>query len=287
MSLVSKWTELRASDTFRCNKRCSKSYAMLHDLGPLDPNDVHCWFFDMDGFDVGRLRNLLAPDEQERAARFVFEQDRARYRIGRGLLRLLIGAYLGQAPGSLRFDYCPAGKPMLAHPLHFNLAHSHGAGLIAVTRAGQVGVDLERVRPIDDIDAVVANHFAEEERAEFAALHPDLQLRGFYAGWTRKEAILKVTGDGLATRSLQSFALQLAPEERNPLLLRYDDHPSPNALWTIVDISSSSELTAAVALSGNDLKIRVRDFSANLADTWLLNRDKIDLSVRPSLCART
>ncbi len=223
----------------------------------------------MDGFDADRLSDLLAPDEHERAARFVFALDRTRYRIGRGLLRLLLGTYLGQAPGSLRFDYGPAGKPMLAPPLHFNLAHSHGAGLIAVTHAGPIGVDLERVREIADIDAVIAHHFAEEERAEFAALPPDMRLRGFYAGWTRKEAILKVTGDGLGTRSLQTFAVQLAPEGRNPLLLRYDDHPSPTALWTIVDISPSSELSAAVALSGNDLQIRVRELSANVADAWL------------------
>src|SRR5256885_7446764 len=89
---------------------------------------------------------LLSRDEQERMARFRFETDRDNFSFCRGMLRILLGSYLGTPPAELSFAYSAHGKPSLAvssRHLEFNVSHSHGIVLFAFTREGRVGVDVE------------------------------------------------------------------------------------------------------------------------------------------------
>src|SRR4051812_45031189 len=78
---------------------------------------------------VAGCSSLLSPDEKDRAGRFYFERDRKRYTVGRGLLRMLLGAFLATKPGQVTFRYGAYGKPALDRVVHgrtlqFNLAHS-------------------------------------------------------------------------------------------------------------------------------------------------------------------
>src|SRR3954471_1862464 len=116
----------------------------------LPGDEVHVWraVLDLPPAAVMDLRRLLAADEQERADRFHFEQDRRHFIAARGMLRLLLGRYLRTAPEQLQFTYNPYGKPDLAagpdaHPLRFNVSHSHGLALYAVTQGRRIGVDVE------------------------------------------------------------------------------------------------------------------------------------------------
>ena len=81
-----------------------------------DPGEVHVWRVPLDPpeGEVARLRALLAPDETARADRFHFDRHRRRYLVGRGVLRRLLGAYLGRSPEALRFEYGEREKPRLA-----------------------------------------------------------------------------------------------------------------------------------------------------------------------------
>ncbi len=146
-------------------------------------------------------RDVLSPDEQERARRFFFERDRRRFTVGRSVLRHLLAGYLGCDPAEIVFRYGANGKPELGSPatsdLQFNLAHSEGLALYGFTRAGEIGVDLEAIRELPDWEFIAATCFNPEEQQRVAKAPSDRRLAEFFAAWTRQEAVLKATGLGL------------------------------------------------------------------------------------------
>ena len=126
------------------------------EIPKLLPDEVHLWLVQLEGQDLKpeSLRETLSKDEQQKASRFHFKRHRRRYSVFRGILRKLIGAYLQKDPSSLRFRYEPKGKPVLdeksGEGLRFNLSHSEGIALLALTRRREIGVDVEFLRPIPD-----------------------------------------------------------------------------------------------------------------------------------------
>jgi len=153
---------------------------------------------------------MLAADEQVRAARFIRARDRRRFVSCRAALRQILGVLLDASPGSLQFRAGGQGKPELVpepgrdepsdcrHPLRFNVSHSAELALIAVCRGRELGVDIERVRPFAEADRIVASFFSTAEQAAFAMIPDEAKDRAFVRGWTRKEAVLKALGIGLA-----------------------------------------------------------------------------------------
>ncbi len=143
----------------------------------------------------------LSPDEKERAGRFHFEIDRHRFVACRAALRAILGRELGISPSDVAFSYGAHGKPALAHDtdLRFNVAHSGGLALIALSDEGEIGVDLEQIRPELATDEVARAVFTDAEQA--ALVGPD-RVERFFQLWTRKEAYLKAIGQGFASPSL-------------------------------------------------------------------------------------
>lgn len=190
----------------------------------LPAGEIHLWLVqrELPPEAVAILGQWLTPDEQERASRFYFEQDRQRYIAGRGHLRQLLGQYLGMEPGRITFNYGPHGKPYLPHiPLRFNLAHSHHLALLAFSWGRELGVDLEHIRPLPDAHELVSRFFAPNEIQAWRQVTPAGQQAAFFAIWTAKEAYLKAVGQGLAI-PLDSFEISLeqsgtlhAPHEPN------------------------------------------------------------------------
>ena len=186
---------------------------------PLGAEDLHVWAFDTD-VGVSRLAELgalLSHDEQERAWRFRLAVDRARFIARRGQLRLIIGRYAGITPQSLRFTNSPYGKPSLSmrtgvERLRFNASGSEGIALVGVRLDVDVGVDIERVRPLPDAPALAARCLTASESAELAALPEAEFLNRFFEYWTRKEAIVKSLGRGVSL-SFDQIDLQPWPGE--------------------------------------------------------------------------
>ena len=148
---------------------------------------------------LAQLHPLLSPAEQARAARFVYPQHRERFVIAHAALRLILASYTA-APLTLLEG--PNGKPYLAgHPIHFNLTHAGDLALLAVSPTQRLGIDLEPIRPMPDALSL-AREFHPNEQARINATHPDPQT--FFTLWTRKEAYVKATGEGLS-RPLASF----------------------------------------------------------------------------------
>jgi 4'-phosphopantetheinyl transferase len=148
------------------------------------------------------LAEILAPAERERAERFVVDRDRRRFVAARAFLRLLLSRELGTSARALEFETGAHGKPSIASRwgLHFNVAHSGELAVCAIVRGPDlVGVDVEHVRPLGGLDGVACAAMSAREFARYETLAtPDDRLRAFYDAWTRKEALLKASGDGLS-----------------------------------------------------------------------------------------
>jgi 4'-phosphopantetheinyl transferase len=220
----------------------------------LAEREVHVWsaLLDRPPDVVETLRRLLSRDELARAARFHFERDRSRFAVGRASLRLLLGRYLAEPPGSIRFSYSSHGKPALLPPhdtISFNLSHSEGLALYAVCRGHEIGIDVEQIRREPARERVPEHFFSAGEVETLRALRPQAQAEAFLSCWTRKEAFVKARGDGL-TLPLDSFDVSLAPGDE-PRLLRTAWDPAEAASWSLHDLSPSFPgYVASVAVRG-------------------------------------
>ena len=189
------------------------------------PSQAACplWQVDLDEPPAPAALALLSDDERARARRFVFERDARRFTAAHAALWSLLVQQTGLPRASLGLVSGPFGKPALdgIDSLHFNLSHSHGVGLIALSRTAEVGVDVEVLRPMPDALALAQAHFTRDECAALAALPAALRDRAFLTCWTRKEACLKALGVGLQLAP-ESFEVGLAPVARTVRLATPD-----------------------------------------------------------------
>ncbi|HWQ90508.1 MAG TPA: 4'-phosphopantetheinyl transferase superfamily protein, partial [Clostridia bacterium] len=159
--------------------------------------------------------------------------------------------YLHTAPGSIRFTYGMHGKPRLdgrqaKSGLHFNLAHSHDLALVAVTRLGPVGVDIELIRYLEELDELVSRFFSPREAVAFYRLPADDKPVAFFKLWTRKEAWLKATGEGIA-HSLSQVEVSFLPGEPAQLLRVPHSH-APVQGWSLDNLAPAAGYAGAVAV---------------------------------------
>lgn len=195
--------------------------------------------------DAHRLLAFLSEREQTRAKRFKFDQDRDRFTMAAGWMRRLLGRVLGVDPSHLAFTYGDHGKPALEGGPAFNLSHSGDHLLLGMAGAGRLGVDVEVVRPMADLEQLAARYFSEEEIRELRAFPTQERLRAFFRGWTRKEAFLKGLGRGLSV-ALHSFSVSLAAEA-GQALKRADLNPDQDSDWAVLPVPVDAEVEAAVA----------------------------------------
>ncbi|MDK2979750.1 MAG: 4-phosphopantetheinyl transferase [Chloroflexota bacterium] len=155
----------------------------------------------MAGFSA-QFEQLLAPHEQQRLARLSDAHARSEFVVCRGVLHLLLAALSGAAPQALDIRVDSAGKPHLStealtHPLEFNLAHTDGLCLIALSQDLEVGVDVERVRDLPELEVMARKYLAPRELAQWQAAPAAQRTTLFYRFWSAKEALLKAFGSGL------------------------------------------------------------------------------------------
>lgn len=217
------------------------------------PDDVHIWQIDLEQPEV-KLQSLaqtLSSEEIARAERFYFPKHRQRFIAGRGILRSILGQYLDIEPAKVRFDYLPRGKPVLADTLadsglSFNLSHSEGLGLCGVSYQRQIGVDIEHIRPVSDLESLAKRFFLPREynlvRSHPSEQQPDI----FFRYWTCKEAYLKATGEGLA--QLEQIEVSLTPTKPAKLLT------SEN--WSLLELIPANNYRSAVVVAGDSLHLQ-------------------------------
>ena len=200
-------------------------------------DEVHLWVLDLDPGRTEAARRVEATTEaeRERASRFRSPQDAERYLSAHGALRLILADALECNPHALRFGERAKGKPYLeGAPLEFNLSHSGNVALVAVSWVRQVGVDVEQLRPLPDLDSLAARVCNEGERTSIMGLAQADRERAFFALWTRKEALAKASGEGIAA-------------------VFRNDGDAPAAMdngWTLVEVNDLPGYTACVAAEG-------------------------------------
>ncbi len=216
-------------------------------LPALLPDEIHVVRFPLDRPVEGAL-DLLDEDERARAARFVFDRDRRRFLAAHAWMRVVLGERLGRAPASVRFAVGSHGKPRLADAgldLRFNLTHAGERALLAVTLGREVGVDLERHRPIEALD-LARRFFAAGEQRALDAFDEAGQPAAFFRCWTRKEAFVKAIGDGL-TFPLDGFEVSLEDTASDQLLQACPAAPHQRDRWRIVALPAEPGYAAALA----------------------------------------
>ena len=158
----------------------------------------------------------------------------ARRLPSRDALRAILGRYTA---GALEFAHGPHGKPYLrdAPQLQFNLSHSGAVSLVAVALDVEVGVDIERLRPMPDCQAVAERFLAPEDAAALAETPAVEREREFFTRWTRSEAMWKARGIGL-----------------------YGAGTPLDGEWTVVPIDAGEEYAAAVAAERSGMAVEMR-----------------------------
>jgi len=237
----------------------------------LDEHQTHLWAFSLDlgGGELYRLFELLSPEEQQRARRFRFDLHRDRFIAARTQLRLLLSHYTREEPNQIQFTYGTNGKPQVVSTdsnstLEFNLAHSAELALLAVNRSVPVGVDLEELHLLEDAPALVARFFSTRENQSFQQLRESQKLSAFFNLWTRKEAWLKATGEGIGY-SLNKVEVSFLPDEEARLFATPESRPISE--WQLTNLKPAIGFVAALALRDNLNAIETLQFQASSRDS--------------------
>lgn len=225
-------------------------------------DEIHVWRASLTQPDamIDSLWPILAPNEQDRAQRFYFDEHRRAYIVGRGLLRRLLSLYLNRNADEIQFAYTAYNKPFLSpdmigvddgllNDFRFNLSHSGTAVLYTFGYGRELGVDVEFIKPNFDYLGVAEGFFSDTERVVLRALPVADQPQGFFNCWTRKEAYIKAHGEGLSL-PLNQFDVTLRPGEAAKLLATRPD-PAEAEQWSLRALPMPKDYAAAIAVEGD------------------------------------
>jgi len=208
---------------------------------------------------IDPLAEVLSDRERERAAGFMFADHRRRFIASHYAVRRVLAAYCDISPCVLQFREGTSGKPALVADeryagLEFNLSHSQDLAVIAVASQDPVGVDIEYLHEVPDLEAIAARWFAPVEYDELMRIPQDRRPGSFLSLWTRKEAYVKVV-DGLST-PLDKFVVSLDSSRPTPVDVVDDGLTLTD--WWIHPLPSVPGYVGAVAARGANRKLSLR-----------------------------
>lgn len=224
--------------------------------------EIHIWQASLavTSSELHQFTLTLSVDEQKRADRFRFPRDSHRFIVSRGILRALLGRYLQTPPEQLQFCYGDHGKPALtsdlANGLTFNISHSEELMLCAIARGCHVGIDLEYLRPVNNLEELTQRFFSPQEHAAIHALPEASRLRSFFQHWTCKEALLKASGDGLM--NLSAIALHIHSDTAQ--LISWNDAVRSVNSWSVQLFTPAPSCVAAIAADSRERSLSLRQW---------------------------
>jgi 4'-phosphopantetheinyl transferase len=254
-------------------ERIEGDLSALH-AQPLTDSDIHVWCasLNVSAEDLSHYVFLLSPDEKMRVERFYFEKDRNYFSVGRGLLRILIGHYLKIVPSQIDFFYEDYGKPALKSVLQdktfeFNLSHSQGLALYVFSWNRKVGIDVEHIHPMPDMDDFAERFFSPRESALINSLSGQQKEIVFFKLWTCKEAFLKANGNGL-TLPINQVEISLEAEG-SVRLETISEGKEQTADWRLELFNPIPGYQAALAVEGKSATITTINFPPDIFSTSL------------------
>jgi 4'-phosphopantetheinyl transferase len=228
----------------------------------LASDEVHVWCapLDLPAPARARFHASLASDERERGARLHFQRDRERFVVAHGVLRELLGRYLRIEPRHIRYVREAFGKPAFSPPpgsrIQFNLSHSAGLALIAITAEAAVGVDVEAIRCDGEFEEWAHELFSPSEADRIRALPREQHAEAFLREWTRQEACLKACGLGLAAALPRQPIAPVADPGDRPWILRAQSSDRSAAMrWSVLTLRPAPGYIGALAIRGRGWRV--------------------------------
>jgi 4'-phosphopantetheinyl transferase len=226
----------------------------------LEVQTIHLWWISLDVTEenLQNLISLLSAAEKIKADRFKFPQHQRRYQAVHGILRIILGRYLNLDPAQINFIHSDRGKPYLTddcNPLNlqFNLSHSENMAIVGISRDRRIGVDLEKMRPMENAEQLAERFFCASEYAFLTQAIPEERDKLFFQLWTAKEAYLKATGEGISG-GLNQVEIALNP-------LRFINCPD----WYLQSFSPNPDdrhsFWAAIAIEARGENVPIKYFS--------------------------
>jgi len=215
-----------------------KNWSIPTQISTPELGHLHLWKIDLDASGED-FNNLLSEDEQERAQGFLSDQNRNRFIRTRGAVRTILGNYLDTPPQDLKFVYGPRGKPFLCFPasvLAFNLSHTGGLALLAISRETAIGLDVERLRKKPKALAIARRVFDPETQESLAKCEGDQLIQAFFHHWTVLEARTKALGNGIFSSrdEMRDSAIKIrnfTPVEGHIAAIAMEQTPPPYEEW--------------------------------------------------------
>jgi len=235
------------------------------------PKSVHVWSFFLEASLACRelCANTLSSVERARADRFVHARSRDDFTIAHGALRMLLARYTQQPATTLVFSAGAHGKPTLASAsdngavISFNMSHSHGRALIAVSDGRELGIDLEQVNPNVKALAIARRYFCAAELAAIESAAPSLQAHRFFGYWVAKEAVLKGQGIGLKF-PIDKFEIQFDARCRHAQVRTLEDSHLADD-WRVRMLRVQGDWIGAVAARGDKWNLVLQSLPATRA----------------------
>lgn len=185
-------------------------------------DEVHIWTIDLEAaLNQGRdLHLTLSSDEIKRAERFRSDIHRSRFIVSRALMRFILSEYISIKPEGIIFRYNSYGKPFIYNQIgiKFSFSRSDRLALLGVTSAYDIGIDIERLKEVDDLEGIARRFFTNREYTELQRIDPKFKVEAFLRMWTCKEAYAKAVGFGLSL-PLNSVEVLPAPSSVGKFVL--------------------------------------------------------------------
>jgi 4'-phosphopantetheinyl transferase len=228
----------------------------------LSADECQVWWAEVDATSE-HLIDLLDDGERDRWAQLRHGPARAGYAFAHALARLVAARLLDVEPTAVRFTatcrYCAGahGRPRVDHPgerVNLSISHSGERSVVAFARDVDIGVDVERIAmrgPRLPVSALAAS-----ERPLLEGLPEEQRLPAFIRYWTRKEATLKATGDGLLVSPRR---LTVTGPDEPPELLDWVDRPPPDVAVFLTDLNPREGYRASLASLGRRLTVVEHD----------------------------
>lgn len=199
---------------------------------------------DVSAEELETLSGSLDSTELQRA-RCLPEATRRQFVATRAILRRLLGERVGIPAAAVELRESENGKLFVSGGVPFNVAHSKGLAVFAFTHNLEVGVDVELLRPLADLEGVVDLTLAPSEAADLQLVPAGDRAAAFFACWTRKEAYLKASGNGLCFPRDVAVTLRPGARER---LVSVQGAPAEPDRWELRSFEPRPGYVGAVAV---------------------------------------
>ncbi|MFZ1320224.1 MAG: 4'-phosphopantetheinyl transferase superfamily protein [Ignavibacteria bacterium] len=202
---------------------------------------------------ISNLRKLLSNDETKKADRYRFAKDSNSYIISRGSIRKILSEYISIDADSINISYTEFGKPFIENSkINFNLSHSGDWCFIAVSLIKDIGIDIEKVRKIEDVLKIADRYFAINEYEHIKNFDSTEQINEFFRIWTLKEAFIKAIGEGLSF-PLKNFSV-ISDKSDSPVLNLFENKDE-SELWKLDSLECQKGYNASLTVKADGIDL--------------------------------